>query len=118
MLWFLLAVALFYFFIIPDNFLLFCPLYKTTGIQCPGCGSQRAFHQLLHGNLMGALQQNLLLLLGIIALVYHYGIKAVNRWFGKNFKSVFSHRNALWWGIGLAILFMIVRNLSWYPLNP
>lgn len=117
MLWFLSAMALFYFFVVPNNFLLFCPLYSATGIECPGCGSQRAFHQLLHGNISGALRQNLLFVLGIIALVYHYGVQAANRWLGTDLKSVFSHKNALWWCIGLAVLFMVVRNLPWYPLK-
>ncbi|MDR2065262.1 MAG: DUF2752 domain-containing protein [Prevotellaceae bacterium] len=25
-----------------------CPFYKLTGLKCPGCGSQRAIHSLLH----------------------------------------------------------------------
>lgn len=29
-----------------------------TGLECPGCGSQRAFHQLLHFNIAGAFHQN------------------------------------------------------------
>lgn len=29
-----------------------------TGFECPGCGSQRAFHQLLHLNIAGAFRQN------------------------------------------------------------
>jgi len=34
-------------------------LFKTVfGVQCPGCGSLRAMHQLLHGNLGTAWQLN------------------------------------------------------------
>lgn len=33
-----------------DEFLLFCPFYKITGFKCIGCGGQRAFHYLLHGD--------------------------------------------------------------------
>lgn len=31
-----------------------CPFLTLTGWQCPGCGSQRAAHALLHGNLAQA----------------------------------------------------------------
>lgn len=38
-----------------------CPLYFLTGLQCPGCGSQRAIHALLHGDLSAAMGHNALL---------------------------------------------------------
>src|SRR5207302_5482362 len=37
-----------------------CTLYRTTGLFCPGCGSLRAMHQLLHGHLIEALRFNAL----------------------------------------------------------
>ena len=40
-----------------------CPFWSLTGFKCPGCGSQRALHQLLHGDVGGAVQANLLLVL-------------------------------------------------------
>lgn len=46
-----------------------CPLFpkcmflQLTGLQCPGCGSQRAIHQLLHGNLVAAFHYNAFLVL-------------------------------------------------------
>src|SRR3954447_20165 len=42
-----------------------CALYETTGLLCPGCGSLRAIHQLLHGHLAAAFQLNALLVLGL-----------------------------------------------------
>jgi hypothetical protein len=42
-----------------------CILYTTTGILCPGCGSQRALYQLLHGHVTAALRCNALLILGL-----------------------------------------------------
>lgn len=44
-----------------------CPFRLLTGLKCPGCGSQRAIHALLHGNLTGALKANPLF---VIALPY------------------------------------------------
>lgn len=38
-----------------------CPVNYFTGLQCPGCGSQRAVHALLHGELREAVAYNALL---------------------------------------------------------
>lgn len=35
-----------------------CPLFQLTGWQCPLCGSQRAVHELLHGNIGSAWNYN------------------------------------------------------------
>jgi len=35
-----------------------CPFHRLTGLYCPGCGSTRAIHQLLHGHLGRALAYN------------------------------------------------------------
>lgn len=38
-----------------------CPVHTLTGYDCPGCGSQRAIHALLHGELADAWRYNALL---------------------------------------------------------
>lgn len=35
-----------------------CPFKLLTGLQCPGCGGQRAAHALLQGDFVGALRYN------------------------------------------------------------
>src|SRR5271165_4411658 len=47
-----------------------CPLRYFTGWYCPGCGSLRAMHQLLHGNLRAAWALNPLTVLLLPFLVY------------------------------------------------
>jgi len=49
----------------PEKNILFpkCPVYTITGYQCPGCGSQRAFHSLFHGNFVAAFIYNPLMIL-------------------------------------------------------
>ena len=44
----------------PEEHLLFpkCPVYALTGYKCPGCGSQRAFHNLFQGNFSTAFMYN------------------------------------------------------------
>lgn len=50
-----------------------CPLYAITGFKCPGCGSQRAIHALLNGDLATAFKMNGLLVMSIpfiLLLIY------------------------------------------------
>jgi hypothetical protein len=35
-----------------------CPFNVLTGLQCPGCGSTRALHELLHGHVGAAFRLN------------------------------------------------------------
>ena len=53
------AIVLF-FYIDPNVYPFFpkCPFLVITGFECPGCGSQRAIHQLLHFNISGAFSHN------------------------------------------------------------
>ena len=42
-----------------------CLFRQVTGLECPGCGSQRAIHALLHGRVAEAWSYNALLLVEI-----------------------------------------------------
>lgn len=48
-----------------------CPSRALFGIDCPGCGGLRGTHDLLHGDVLGALDHNLLLplTLALVALM-------------------------------------------------
>lgn len=52
-----------YFYFDPGDSAFFprCPFLSLTGFQCPGCGSQRAIHSLLHGDITTAWNKNALL---------------------------------------------------------
>lgn len=47
-----------------------CPFYVITGFKCPGCGTLRGLHALLHGRIIDAVHFNMMVLfvpiLGII----------------------------------------------------
>lgn len=42
-----------------------CPFLRLTGYQCPGCGTQRALHAVVHGDIATAFRYNPLFLLFI-----------------------------------------------------
>ncbi|MDT3438852.1 MULTISPECIES: DUF2752 domain-containing protein [unclassified Pseudofrankia] len=46
-----------------------CPFRLVTGLDCPGCGSMRGLHQLLHGHLGHAANYNILLIAAAPCLV-------------------------------------------------
>ena len=45
-----------------------CPFLTLTGLKCPGCGSQRAIHCLLHADIRGAAAYYFLLVAWLPAL--------------------------------------------------
>lgn len=49
-----------------------CFFYKMTGLKCPGCGLQRAIHEILHGDLSAAWHYNhyLFIALPYISIVF------------------------------------------------
>ena len=71
----IVAITCFYYVFNPAEFHFGLPcLFKSvTGLDCWGCGGQRAFHQLLHGNFREAFHLNALvfpvaLILGYVAI--------------------------------------------------
>jgi hypothetical protein len=59
--------ALAYFLFDPTKVAIFppCLFHEMTGLDCPGCGAQRALHQLLHGNIIAALRLNAMFVLSL-----------------------------------------------------
>ncbi len=47
-----------------------CPVHGVTGGFCPGCGSTRAVHELLHGDIVGSLACHPLVLPLVVLLGY------------------------------------------------
>lgn len=65
-----LAFLAFYFMVDPAwKFMPRCPVYHLTGLKCPGCGTQRALHALLHGDFAAAWGFNPALILSIPLLL-------------------------------------------------
>jgi hypothetical protein len=76
--WFFLLLLSLYLYIFEPGktgFFLLCPFRMLTGFQCPGCGSTRALHQLMHGHLLNAFTLNPLFVISLpfllLVLVRH-----------------------------------------------
>lgn len=74
------AGALIYFAFDPTKVAIFppCFFHQLTGLDCPGCGAQRALHQLLHGNLIAALRLNAMFVLSLPILAL-FGPRLLSR---------------------------------------
>ena len=94
-----------------------CPLRYLTGWYCPGCGSLRAIHQLLHGNLRAAWAMNPLTVVMLPFLMYGLASFALFQIRGRGLPQPFLR--AVWIRSLCAaiILFGIARNLSLYPFD-
>lgn len=51
---------------------LVCVFYELTGLYCPGCGSGRALHALIRGDVLRAVDLNLFFVLAIPFLGYYF----------------------------------------------
>lgn len=98
-----LAAAVIYFIFDPatSGFFPPCPFKKLTGLECPGCGSQRAFHALLHLRPDEAFRFNPLALVAMPFVVYDQ----------ITGKGPLRHPQAPWVILGIVILWWILRNI-------
>ena len=94
-----------------------CPVRYFTGWYCPGCGSLRAIHQLLHGNLRAAWALNPLTMILLPFLTYGLASSALFEISGQGLPQPFL-RAAWIRALGAAIiLFGIARNLPLFPFD-
>ena len=113
----LLAGAAYLFLFEPGKTGLFpvCLFRFLTGYQCPGCGSTRAMHQLLHGHVLAAFELNPFFLVAIPFLMYALirysvivmrgGVPAHNRLPPQYIYALFF----------IVLSFWIFRNTPFYP---
>ena len=99
------------------DFLPKCPFYFFTGVYCPGCGSQRATHQLLNFNFIGVLQQNILVVIGLFIIAYHLILLVANRFFYKSFYNYLNHPKTPFILLFFIVCFWVLRNIPSYPFN-
>nr|WP_239642955.1 DUF2752 domain-containing protein [Nocardiopsis alkaliphila] len=91
-----------------------CPWLLLTGTFCPGCGTMRAVALTTHGDFLGAISMNPLLLFLVPYVLWTYG-----SWLVRSIRPPKRHPKLTpgWflWLMGITITaFWILRNLPWF----
>lgn len=111
------AATLFAFDPATARFYPVCIFHALTGLHCPGCGSLRALHQLLHGHVAAAFGLNALMVLSLPFIAYglaSYGL----RWLGRRPLPPVFARPWLGWALFAAIVaFGVLRNIPAWPFS-
>lgn len=101
----LAVLAVVYFVFDPTSTRLFpkCAFYSLTGFKCPGCGSQRAIHALLHADVLAAIRYNALLVFSLpfIALLL------TNRYWRSHFPRLYDRLNSTLVTVTAAIIVVL-----------
>ncbi|GAA3790973.1 DUF2752 domain-containing protein [Streptomyces coacervatus] len=87
-----------------------CPLYRLTGIYCPGCGGLRSAHSFIHGDFLAALQDNALAVVGYLGFAVLWTVWVVRAVRGRPVRIELG-RGQLWLLGTLSLVFTVVRNL-------
>ena len=89
------------------------PFLQLTGWQCPGCGSLRGIHALLHGDLGRVLQLNVMLMPALLylALLVLLELTRPQSMRAERLYHHFSGRTASWIIFALIIIWGVGRNL-------
>ncbi len=94
-----------------------CPFHLVTGLHCPGCGTTRGLHALLHGHLLAAADANVLMVLSIPVVGYAW-LSHLWRVLGrKPWPALPATRWTLWGFLAVVTVYWVVRNLPCYPFT-
>ena len=99
----------------PGSLLPPCPFYALTGIWCPGCGSTRCLHALVHLDLPGAMAMNPLLVVSILPMLV-LALHGAGLWPAKLGGLVRLFARPIPWMV-VIFVYWIARNLPWHPFN-
>ena len=94
-----------------------CPIYTATGFYCPGCGTTRALHQMMHGNVGAAVRLNPLAFVLLPVLGYSFLSFTLETFRGRALPRLFRSRRSTWLLIMGVIAFTILRNVPTYPFT-
>src|SRR4030095_3206655 len=115
--WLSIAMGATYLFIFDPGktgFFPACPFRTLTGFTCPGCGSTRGLHRLLHGDIVSALEFYSLIVLSLPFLLYalvRYTAAAVS---GRRVQKHYVDAKYIWMLCAVIMSFWIFRNPRFY----
>lgn len=105
-----LALAAFYYFFNPleTSWMPQCVFHHLTGLQCMGCGSQRAVHALFHGDFAGAWKANMLMVIAMPFLIFLLALELKRKRYPALYARVHS--------VGVIIAVSVIL-LAWFFLR-
>ncbi|MDQ3017400.1 MAG: DUF2752 domain-containing protein [Bacteroidota bacterium] len=88
-----------------------CPFRLLTGWLCPGCGSQRAIHQLLHGHFIASFNHNQLFLPSLAYAGLGGFVRGVlpEKW--MSIRKNFYGKTAAYTALAIIFSFSLLRNV-------
>jgi hypothetical protein len=92
-----------------------CRFHALTRLHCPGCGTGRAMHELLHGNVWAAMRLNPLAVLLLPPVAYGMLSIALQYVGRKPLPSKFIPAFWIWMLLAVIVLYWILRNVPYYP---
>jgi hypothetical protein len=96
-----------------------CLLHEWTGLHCAGCGMTRAASHMLHGRLWEAFRLNPVMVPLLPFVATGIGLE-IAAWVRGPERRTWRLRPGLWGSVSLLvviILFMVLRNLPWWPFH-
>jgi hypothetical protein len=100
-----------------DSFYPRCLFHRLTGLHCPGCGTTRCLHALLHGQLRQAAGYNALALLALPFLLYAAARYALAALRGTPPRRRPLTRWAYYLLFAAVLAFWVLRNLPFPPFD-
>ena len=115
----LLASAVYLFLYEPDGSNVYpkCPFHALTDLHCPGCGSLRASHQILHGNISAAFGLNPLMVLFTPLLGWVIVSQSSVALRGRPLPALFVPAFWIWVLFAVIMVYWVARNVPVYPLT-
>lgn len=86
-----------------------CPFLQLTGLKCPGCGSQRTLHSLLHFDFIQSIRYNAFLVISIpviLILIYSEIVRMRSNIYIK-----IQNKYFIWTYFTLVVGWWIIRNI-------
>lgn len=118
LIWLSLAVGSTYLFIFEpgkSGLFLICPFYTVTGLACPGCGTTRGLHQLLHGHVGAAFRFNPLMMVMLPFLLYVLVRHTYLVMRDLPIRGNQLNPKYIWLLFFVIVTFWIIRNTPFYP---
>ena len=94
-----------------------CPFFVLTGCYCPGCGTLRGLHQLMHGNIGAAFRYNAYAMLALPALAYSFAAGALRAYGLPAPPRVFVPARWIWTLLAAVLAFWLLRNVPFAPFS-